>query len=1456
MADLQELLARLNQSASSALPPNPATTANYQHPSVSSPIVTPSPSGPQPHHDSAIMSPNVPSTSQTPLPEQNNRSANLLNLLKFSQPSSNSPRPTSALSQSMQAGTEMSSATPHDSAISASDLVASFMRKPSSSSLHSPTVASPVSTKPGEVSASAGGSSQAYLLNLLNQGKPSQPSRASSLRSLHAEESISAVESAVPEAAVDDVTQDLQDASLEETHSSPQVERKPSPFHVLGHEGPGQFEVSDPQQGPAKPAVFTYVNPFEQLSASSPRNHTPVFQPHPATGPPKVEILKHEEDNKEEELTVAPQTVSEAVGGVGEVVDKQVEQVLAQVEDESQALEDAKAAEEVMALREAVRDGAAEIKQDLKDDQTRREIERVIGKPTTEALEEVTNEIAGASGGDSWESADAEETANQGEDVRVYNFPMKPFTSLEIKDLPMSSTFKQDAFLALARVKKEFDQNDRALVAASERYIAYVTPKHGGFRVLSQENGSYKNLFAETHERIVNLALCSAVKPDVDSDTVLATGVNGSVFWTHLSSAKGEQFSDNLDERSFIFPPFPVHDDNTSGGQLKTRARRSSRHPQFFAIGRGKSIHIVWPFVARSSRYTDPATHVCDSGKYLRERNLKIATGKAGKDFTFSQCDTVIASLDKTGKMRFWDVRELVNTSKGEHGELAPIEIKTPIQTLATTSPADKSWPTSIMFLDKERPYNKGIACRYLIVGMKQNHTLQLWDLCLEKAVQEINLPHENESDGICSVTYHPQSGIISVGHPTRNSIYFIHLSAPRYLLPPMSQAKFLTRVAEKDKNLPKIESTAIMTGIREFSFAPFGQLRSFESLDNPSSISGDAGDNVLFELYVMHSKGVCRLSVKTEDMGWGDDNNVLNPIDAEKAGVVVVSELKAIKVEPSDASVNGDNPPRSTTSRSTTRESSVQKKEIPTPKPHRPADTVVATTLARVESKQDAARAAIINGTEKTEKKDKKKAKKASDTVSQVSSAPTTAVNFAPPPPSSYAKAVAQPVIETPPRMPPTTVEPKIPPPATPTPAGPSESKASGPVEPTGVNATSIKQLEDNLTAALASLFNQELAAMYQKFDEDKRIQDAAGAAKQDAILRLVSSTLTENVEKSLSRIVGSSLSMTLLPALSDHVGAVLERKLQEVPQEVSNAIGQHHNGAVSSAIQNISKDTEFQRGLGEFVVKRVASHIDSHLSAAITKSITPAFTKMTVNAVQQIASDMEQRMSIMLQQADAQRQHDSGKIDQLTNLVRGLSETVHSMAATQSEFQNEILRLQRQVATVGPAQEAQEAASRSISGSTSQVVQVQAKSDEEVEMDEMRALLRQGQIEAAVSSWVQSPRQVQLFEAVLCRYNPVYVRNLPGLVAMSAAAAVTQPWEPNMHQRLAWLDNILISLDPTEADIRELTPRIMDIISQRLKSLYMQIANTNSTDPVLPHIYQLDRRTGELKERAQQRE
>jgi len=1271
------------------------------------------------------------SNANTPTPGQpSDRTANLLNLLKFNQPTAQSAV------EAQQTQAALGSATSRS--ISAADLVASFTRKPSSSTSKAQPDQNlsnllPMMTPTANPTSPSIENSQDMLLRLLNR---TQPSQEKANREWSTDLFVSA-EGAVVES------------------DRAQV-REATPLRVFGTEDELQSSPFEPPQQATKGSVFTFVNPFDQLAASSPRNRTPK----PEAVGSKVAILKRPDDGDRlannvssnlpassastplpENRIAAPagigagnqasETVAEALSEVAEQADKQVQDALARAEAGGNvyaggAIENNANTQLDITHMEDVQK-AIEIKQEPNDDENRTTLEDTP-KPMGKASEDTIDELAHANVADSWESADANDSQGKEEDettVRVYNFPMRPFVTIDVMDSPSyGSVIREEIVMKIASFKKEFDQVDRTLVTATTNFIVYAMSKNGGFRIIRQDDGSNKQAFRDADNQIYNVALSAARSSTFTEriETALATGVNGSVYWTSIPLAgDATSYEKVLNDRGFIFPPLPSTEEHTSIAQLKTRARKSSRHPEFFAIGRGKFIHIVWPFIAGSAEYTDRQTRVVNSERYINEHCLKIATGKAGKDFTFSEDDTLIVSLDKSGKIKFWDIRELIDPENGVMSVRIHVQVKAPLWTLHTASLTEKSWPTSVQFIDKERPSLKGTALRYLLIGMKQNHTLQLWDLGLGKPVQELNLPHSNETDPICSVVYNAKHAVIIIGHPTRNSIYLVHLSAPRYHLPPISQAKYVQMLAAKDPTIPKPESTAIMSGIRELSLSSIGQLRSLEVLNPPNTTSEELDhDNfgTLFEIYVMHSRGVTCLNLKREDLGWGQDGKPLHGLDAEKEDIIVVKELR-LSVSPSGDQMEEFGTKSLETPIKVASKASSKDTIADPSRAFRARDTESDTP--KVQNPSNLSPAVIVNGDEKPEQRRKKKSTDGLPSATSGEALPTQTtpqiITYAsaaqgasqkaqplknPQQATKEAKGVSSDVQE------PVTSQIRAPAAASPPSLLPPPSNSSSSASLRDTVSTAIG---DAIPTALAKGLSRSLADLYRRIDEDRRVQEAAGAARQDAILRLVSSTLTENVEQSLSHIVATNIEQSVLPAVSNVAATILDRRLSEIlTQQLQSTIPRELKLALPAVIGRAMQDPEVLRIISDLVASKVAIHVEKQFAATLQNSITPAFKTLAVNSAQKMTGEVERRVGEQLQHIDIQRHNDNAKMDQLIYLTGELRDTIRGMASVQSDFQNEIVKLQGQINQQRHVLEA-------AVGSSKSIVTSQAPRDVEIE-------------------------------------------------------------------------------------------------------------------------------------------
>jgi len=150
--------------------------------------------------------------------------------------------------------------------------------------------------------------------------------------------------------------------------------------------------------------------------------------------------------------------------------------------------------------------------------------------------------------------------------------------------------------------------------------------------------------------------------------------------------------------------------------------------------------------------------------------------------------------------------------------------------------------------------------------------------------------------------------------------------------------------------------------------------------------------------------------------------------------------------------------------------------------------------------------------------------------------------------------------------------------------------------------------------------------------------------------------------------------------------------------------------------------------------------------------------------------------------------------------------------MAAAQSQFQQEILKLQQERKASSSRGRSVDHAHASHASTESQPVQ---KSPEQEEFELLSGLMNQGRFEECtiqvqadvvyscgtvliLKQWLQSDRQVAIFDDYLAHCDPAFVQQLSPLVSISVGAAVTSSLENNVSERLTWLENVLATLNP----------------------------------------------------------
>ncbi|KAH0598179.1 hypothetical protein MHUMG1_03472 [Metarhizium humberi] len=1088
----------------------------------------------------------------------------------------------------------------------------------------------------------------------------------------------------------------------------------PADMSALFQQLMGSLTQSSPQSHTSQPASHLSQPPFQILkkeqsspAGSQPRagsERSPLASPpdqsrHATNRKSSLHVHKSTAQSPKQALPVefessisaekSRETVAEAVNDLADQADKDAQEALDRaehdfvpagfVEDEGSKEASGQEWPSKIAHTEIVKSVEEQIVQNIKNGLEKNEVYRATEMSYMNDASDSGNatgeNVRGVA--DSWESADLEETIEVEEEkelpqVRVYKFPQEPWNSISLKEETdeIRPEFRDESIMDIARLKKEFDQIDRNLFTASQTYMTYGMSKQGGLRVIRQDDGKDAKVFTDTKDRIFNVAM-SVTPPEsgnVHREAIIGTGVGGAVYWVQIKDGEKDHIEDpHLEQYGFALPPISSHDGDAPGGLLKTRARASTAHPEFFAVGRGKSINFIWPaYILQHKLFKAGHDRVVDTEALLAQCSLKINTGKAGKDFTFSQDDSVVVSLDKSGRVKFWDVRALTKVKEDSDYRYplpaeSSLEVKEPLMTLATTPEGEKAWPTSVLLLDRKKAYEQRGPLRYMVVGMKQNHTLQVWDLALGKAVQEFNLPHSKESDAVCSVMYHPASGMIVIGHPTRNSVYFAHFSAPKYSLENVSQVDYIEKLLQPLKpneacSIRKPSSTAIISGFREYSFANRGVLRSLDILYTPITKQGMghmAGqdpkdkDRLRFELYAMHSKGVACVLIKKSDLG-GSDNTLV--LDAVKEGLVTVSDFN--KPQAVDPSHGGNQQAKNTAHRAVPKQSPSQQSTSAAQSDAAQRGSDAATPAKPSHEAKEAETPAQSSKEGQAEKPERKSRKKKGNAAAKEAEA-----NGATNPPRG-------------------------------TQAGRAESAAksnSTAAVASGVTFevldSTMNTMQTRLTAAVSDTLKSSLKNLHVKIDESARLRDENFNQHQLKLLDMVSEVLNENTQKVLESLIHHQFTELLVPAIGEKatiaVSDVLQHNLQP---NVASAVQKEIQSALPQALNRSLRSVDFVTAIADRVGTAVNSTVQQEIVATLSQRLTPTFRNMATQSAQQAAAEVHQQYNDKFEQMQSRHAADSNKIDQLLSYVTTLTDMVSTMAASQSSLQAEFLKLKQQ--------------------------------------------------------------------------------------------------------------------------------------------------------------------------------
>ncbi|KDQ60636.1 hypothetical protein JAAARDRAFT_31601 [Jaapia argillacea MUCL 33604] len=205
------------------------------------------------------------------------------------------------------------------------------------------------------------------------------------------------------------------------------------------------------------------------------------------------------------------------------------------------------------------------------------------------------------------------------------------------------------------------------------------------------------------------------------------------------------------------------------------------------------------------------------------------------------------------------------------------------------------------------------------------------------------------------------------------------------------------------------------------------------------------------------------------------------------------------------------------------------------------------------------------------------------------------------------------------------------------------------------------MKKMEDNLHTRIGRLIGKELDKQHQRLEEVRVNEQAADFARQEKLLKLISTELTKNTTRVVEMAVKNEVQNSVLPSLENIT-----------KNEVKSMV----NGQISKAVTDAVKQTlptEIERIL---LRPDVSNHFARNFSATVTplierqvketasKTLIPAYAQQTSTLHQEIGREihseiMNLKKEVISWQSEAIRGQES-VIRELEQSIRSLSEQV----------------------------------------------------------------------------------------------------------------------------------------------------------------------------------------------------
>ncbi|TFK42749.1 hypothetical protein BDQ12DRAFT_676749 [Crucibulum laeve] len=205
------------------------------------------------------------------------------------------------------------------------------------------------------------------------------------------------------------------------------------------------------------------------------------------------------------------------------------------------------------------------------------------------------------------------------------------------------------------------------------------------------------------------------------------------------------------------------------------------------------------------------------------------------------------------------------------------------------------------------------------------------------------------------------------------------------------------------------------------------------------------------------------------------------------------------------------------------------------------------------------------------------------------------------------------------------------------------------------------IRKTEENLHTRIGRLIGKEMDKQHQRLEEARAHEQAEDFARQEKILKLISTELTRNTTRVVEMAVKSEVQNSVLPSLENITK-------NEVKAALNDQIGKGLLDTISQSLpvemERLLMRPDITNHFAHVLTSNLTPLIERHVKEAITKTFIPVYSQQSSAMHQELLRELRTEMhnvksELTAWQGEAFRSHESS-IRELEHTVRTLSEQV----------------------------------------------------------------------------------------------------------------------------------------------------------------------------------------------------